>query len=49
MSVVFPIKSFEHDKAMQIDNMLTFTSVERKQFGSNKFFSNPEPSIQVKM
>lgn len=49
MSVVYPLKHFDTKKAQEIDQMLTFTSVEKKQFNKNKFFSNPEPSIQVKM
>lgn len=49
MSVVYPLKDFDTEKAKQIDEMLTFTSVERKQYNRNQFFSAPEPSIQVKM
>ena len=50
MSVLFPIKSFDTEQAKQIDKMLTFTSVEKKQYNKNKFFqSTVEPSLQVKM
>lgn len=49
MSVVYPLKHFDTKKAQEIDQMLTFTSVEKKQYNKNQFFSKPEPSIQVKM